>query len=145
VIAIGSAIISLGSIVATYFLWRRSGPSIRVTAFVSAADSAVHIEVISAGRMPVTVRRVELRDEWVMKSTTGGEQGSIQPLSRWSIDAAASLSLPVDLPPTNFIQLSVPVSQIVAQVGSQSTEVHVRAWAQRGDGGWNQSARIRVR
>lgn len=141
IIAAISAVISVISIAVTYALWFRSGPRLKVEAFVQAATGMVHIEVSSTGRLAATVRAVELRDETTLRPSTG----SIRPLSRWSVGASVNRTLPADLAPSSYLEGDVPV-QVVLDLAMRTSEVNVRAWAQRGDGQWFQSkTTVRVR
>jgi hypothetical protein len=71
VIALAGLVIALASIGVNWYLWHRAGPELRVTAFARAESGTLHIEVANSGRLPTTVRRIELRDYFVLW-TTGG-------------------------------------------------------------------------
>lgn len=131
--------LAAASLLLTWYLWTRSGAAIRVTAFVRAETSTVHIEVASTGRLTATVRELEIRDHWAIK--TSGVSPIPQP-SRWSRPAGADL--PVDIPPTGYLEADVSIAEIVDSARN-APQIEVRAWAQRGDGGWVKSKPVRVR
>jgi hypothetical protein len=80
IIGIIGIAIGLAGLLLTAFLWRRAGPRMQVTAFVRAETGAIHVEVASTGRIPVTVRQVEIRDHFTMTMSQGGRT---DPTSRW--------------------------------------------------------------
>jgi hypothetical protein len=143
-----AALISIG---VTYFLWFRSGPRLSISAFVRAETSSVHIEVTSTGRLTATLREVELRDYFVLRaaSTVGTGPPTTKPVSRWSMPvelrrAGAVQILPIDLAPDAFVEGDVNVRAILARQEGAS-EVHVYAWAQRGDRKWCASRPVRLK
>jgi hypothetical protein len=146
-----SLVLALTSICVTYLLWFRSGPKLTVNAFVRAETSSLHIEVASTGRLTATLREVELRDYFVLRGRSALVTGEVttHPVSRWSVPvtvrrAGAVQTLPVDLPPTAFVEGDVNVKEVLAmQAGA--FEVNVNAWAQRGDRKAYSSATVRVK
>jgi hypothetical protein len=148
IIAAAGLVIALGSIGLTWYLWQRSGPALRVGAFVRPETGTVRIEVASTGRLTATVRRLELRDQFVLK-TRGGYK--TEPISRWSIAVQPNelhpgepRTLPADLPPSAFLEGDVEV-QAVLDLAAGAPEVTVAAWAERGDGKWFASKPVRLR
>jgi hypothetical protein len=59
---ISGLVLAVGSLILTWYLWHRSGPKMKITAFVRAETGTVHIEVINSGRLTATVRQIVLRD-----------------------------------------------------------------------------------
>ena len=102
-------LIAVGSLLLTLYLWLRSGPVVRVSAFVRPETGMIRIEVANTGRLPATIRLLELRDQTVLK-VTGGQGGTAE-LSRWAIavplnDADTS----IELAPTAFVEVDYPAT-----------------------------------
>ncbi len=139
----GGLLLSAASIGLTLYLWYRSGPRLQVTVFVRAETSSIHIEVSNGGRMPATVKNLELRDHLVLRLTGGGAKTA--PAHRWTIRAFPNgVALPQELPPSGFIDSDVEV-RVVLDKAADAAEITVSAWAQRGDGKWYFSRSVRVR
>jgi hypothetical protein len=136
-------LIGLGSIAFTYYLWYRSGPRIRVSAFVKVESSAVRIEVRNVGRLAAIVSQIELRDFHVLARSY---QGNTLTTSRWTLSVQSDKGpLPQELAPTDFLVADVSVDAILVKADN-AREIVVRAWAQRGDGQWSQARdTVRVR
>jgi hypothetical protein len=134
--------VGLFSVALTAFLWFRSGPSVKVSAFVRAERAAVHIQVANTGRIAATIRRVELRDQTTVRGPSGGDTATF---SRWSIQVEFSADgMAVELAPTAFIEVEFPVADVLTQAAGAST-VKIAAWAERGDGKWSSSKPIQLR
>jgi hypothetical protein len=107
--------------------------------------SSVYLHVTSTGRLPVTVRRIELRDHFVLKVQGGSGNQTTTPVTRWKIDVSPHQGpLPTDLAPTSYIDADVVIADIVAAAGN-SSDIVARAWAERGDGVWVASQSLRIR
>ena len=148
-VAVAGLAVAIGGIALTWWLWRRSGPAIRVSAFVRLEHGGIHIEVASTGRLTVTVRQLELRDHLVLR--TSRERYETVPTSRWTMAVdlkerrpGQPTNLPIDLGPTAYVEADVPIGEVMKYVGT-ATEASVAAWAQRGDGKWISSKPIRIR
>lgn len=140
---IGAAgvLIGLASLGLTAYHWFRSGPTLRVGAFVRPESGTLRVEVTSTGRLPATVRLIEIRDVFVLKTQQGTET---VPTSRWTVPIHPTRELPVTLVPTDYIEADTDLSVVLANSGN-AREVTVAAWAERGDGRWYSSKPIRLR
>jgi hypothetical protein len=122
----------------TYFLWYRSGPHLKTTAFVRAETGTVHIEVSNVGRLAATVRNIELRDH--LRLSTQGNLSA--PTHRWTLRATPNgAALPCEVPPSGFIDSDVDIKSVLVEARNLS-EISVTAWAQRGDGKWYVSSPV---
>jgi hypothetical protein len=140
-IGIAGLVLAVAGIGLTAYLWWRSGPQLKVTAFVKAETGTVHIDVSSTGRITATVRRIELRDRFVLDSSVG----QTQPTSRWAITGYPNGEpLPRDLAPSAFLDCDIDVKEVLRRADG-APEVSVEAWVQRGDGRWFRSRSFRVR
>lgn len=79
VTGITGLVLAAASLTLTWYLWHRSGPKLKVTAFVRAETGTVHIEVVNAGRLTATIKQILLRDHLPVQ--TGNSRTSI---SRWT-------------------------------------------------------------
>jgi hypothetical protein len=142
VIGISGIALAAFSIALTWYLWHRSGPRLKVTAFVRAETGTVQIEVVNAGRLSATIRQIELRDHFVLR----GSAGSTEPTSRWAIPARArdGVDLPRELAPSAYLEADVDVKAVLEKADRAPTAT-VRAATQRGDGRWVWSKPFRVR
>lgn len=146
VIAVAGLLVALGSIAVTWYLWQRSGPTLRVSSFVRADRGTLHLEITNSGRMPAVVRRIEVRDYFRLRTTNEWTR----PVSRWGISlnpqrGAEQLSLPISLEPSSFVEADVEVARVFAKSDDEASEIAVRAWVQRGDGKWYTSRALRLR
>jgi hypothetical protein len=133
-------IVSLGL---TAFLWLRSGPVMKVTAFVRADHGTIQIGVANTGRITATVKRLELREQTVLQ-VHGGGSGTAA-FSRWSVPVELNPdNTAVELGPTGYIEVEYPVAALLKKSTGSAT-VTVAAWAERGDGKWHSSAPIQLR
>jgi hypothetical protein len=135
-------VVAVLGILLTWYLWRRSGASLAVTAFVRAETSSIHVEVASTGRLAATVRAIEIRDHFAVR--TPQQQRPVVQNSRWTLPVTSEASLPVELAPTAFIEADVQVADVLALTFG-ARDVEVCAWAQRGDGKWFGSKPLRLR
>lgn len=144
-LAIASLVLTLIGLIGGWILWQRSGPALRVSAFANLETSSVYVYVASTGRLPVTVRRIELRDHFVLKVEGGTGNSTTTPVSRWKIDVSPQQGpLPRDLAPTAFLDAHVPITEIVGAAGDASNIV-VMAWVERGDNAWTATQTVRIR
>lgn len=134
----GLAIGVLG-IALTLYLWRRSGPNLSITAFVSARTGSLRVTVTCNGRLATTVKRLVIADYFV---STVESKKTIT--SRWNLDVAPNDPLPQDLAPTGHLDVDVPVQSIFAKA-SDPGEVTVRALVQREGGKWTATRPLRIR
>jgi hypothetical protein len=142
-IGLAGVAVALASICLTAFLWRWSGPRIRIEAFMKPETGSVHLSVVSTGRLTVTVRALELRDEFVLK--VKGQNYRTEPISRWVIEVEPpGQPVPVKLAPTEYLEADVDVRSIFGRA-VDSREVTVTAWVQSGDGRWSSSKPLRLR
>jgi hypothetical protein len=142
-LAIAGIVIALASPMLGWYLWHRSGPGLRVSAFVSAQTGTVRITVTCSGRMATTVRTIELRD-WAVVS---GNQTNNTVVSRWVLAVPADPNDPtssVELAPTAYLEADVEVQKIIDN-SAGIPEVTVWARVQRGDGKWYATKPFRVR
>jgi hypothetical protein len=142
-------VLSLASLALTWYLWQRGGPVLRVTAFVKAESASIHIEVISVGRLPATVRAIELRDQTVLNPQASRSDRTV--LVRWTMPVVPldrdgnELTLPVeDLAPTAYLQADVPIGEVITKAqGAPRISVVAMAW--RGDNVVSSSGALRIR
>jgi hypothetical protein len=143
IIGIAGVLIGLGSLGLTVFLWQRSGAVIRVKAFVRPESGTVHIEVTNTGRLAATIKRLELRDQTILK-VSGGSGGEAA-FSRWSIGVPMNeTDSSVELAPTAYVEVDYPVHAVLDKAEGVTT-VTIAAWAQRGDGKWVSSPSVQLR
>jgi hypothetical protein len=96
-LAIAGIVIALVSPVFGWYLWHRSGPGLKVAAFVSGQTGTVRMTVTCSGRMATTVRAIELRDYLVVRNNQGG---NATVLSRWVLPVDPDdRTLPTELAP----------------------------------------------
>ena len=119
-----------------------------MTAFVRAEAGTIHIEVVSTGRMPVTLRKLELWDHLVLEAESGPK---IKPTSRWALAVplnpsphGAVRSTEISLLPTEVVVADFPISVALAAAGS-APSVTVVAWAGWGDDKSASSKPIQIR
>jgi hypothetical protein len=148
VIGIAGVLLALLSLGLTWYLWWRAGARMRVTAFVRAETGAIHVEIASTGRIAVTVRELEIRDFFTMRTDQGG---NTVPTSRWAhpitgrrVSTPSGDGLPAQLEPTASAFVDVPVAELLETAGTSPTVI-VAAWAQRGDGTWSSSKPLQIR
>jgi hypothetical protein len=142
-IGLALALLSLGL---QFYQWKRSGAAISVIAFVVAESASLRIEVASTGRLPVTVRALEVRDYFAIRQSQGGGTRDVVQTSRWSVPVQPYEGpLPQELAPTAFLTADVPVSGVLGQAAPGAPEVSACAWARRGDGKWFSSKPVRLR
>lgn len=148
---IGGAGIAIGiaSLALTWYLWQRAGARLRVTAFVKAESASVHIEVTSVGRLPATVRAIDLQERTVLNPQATRDNRSI--LARWTMPVTprdadgVDLSMPVeDLAPTAYLQADVPISEVITK-SQGAPSISVVALATRGDNVISSSRAVRIR
>jgi hypothetical protein len=131
-----AVVLGLASLGLTYFLWFRSGLALEVRAFTKFEAGSIHIEVVSVGRLPATLRHLELRDEVVTNSSS-------KTLNRWVIEVPLGAES-IDLAPTDFFPADVDV-KTVQDRSAGVPEVTLRAFATRGDGKVVSSKPVRFR
>jgi hypothetical protein len=147
-IALAGVALALAGIVVNWLQWHRSGPSLKVTAFVRAEAAAIRVEVASTGRLTATVRSVELREELIIP--TGSGRTGTQTITRWSIvvvptdTAPGAAPFPRDVAPSAHIEGDVEFARALEKAQG-APEISVRAWAQLGDGKWFSSKSLRLR
>jgi len=142
--------LSLAGLILTWYFWSRAGPQLRVTAFARLESGAIHIMVASTGRLPVTLRRLQIRDHFTVVLKSGASDRSV-PTSRWVLEVdLGRLSTPptqghsVELSPSASAEVDVPVQEILTKAGSAPT-VTVVVVAQRGDGKLVSSRPLQIR
>ncbi len=141
VLAVVGLVVAIAGVALTFLLWYRSGPRLRVTAFTRGETGTIHIEIASTGRLAATVRRIEIRDRFVLQTT----QGETQPTSTWIISVDPSGDpLPRNLAPTEFMEADIDVRTVLERAGA-GRDLTVQAWVQRGDGHWDTCGAFRVR
>jgi hypothetical protein len=135
-------VLAVGSLVLTWYLWHRSGPKLKVTAFVRAETGTVHIDVSNSGRLTATVRQILLRDHLSIPTSGTGTTA----ISRWAlqVEPASGDPLPREVAPSAYLEADVDVKTVLTKADGMST-VMVMAWAQRGDNKWVRSKPLRVR
>jgi len=139
-IAIISLVLALAAMGLSWYLWYRSGPRLAITCFVKADTGTIRINIANAGRLPATVRRIELRDRVVIQSG-----GSSQVLSHWAISTEPhGDSLPRPIEPTDFLEVDVEAKAALDKADGAEA-VTVQAFAQRGDNKWLHSKPIKIR
>lgn len=132
------AVINLGL---NFFLWHRAGPVLRVTVTIPFGSTRIRIRVANAGRLPLSLRRVELRDQLVI---TGNQAAG--PVTRWAIPAKSddeSTLLPFSLGPTEARDFSVDAATALAKADG-APQVTVAAWVERSDGVWYSSDSLKI-
>ena len=135
--AVGSAI----GIALTLVLWHRSGPLLRVKVVLPAGTQRIRIRVANVGRLPAVVRRVELRDRFVVSSP---QQTKIIP--RWVIALAADdnqTPFPITLSPTESRDFYVELEELQRRLQGVP-EATVDAWVLRTDDKWFSSKDLKI-
>jgi hypothetical protein len=94
---ISGLVLAVGGLVLTWYLWHRSGPKLKVTAFVRAETGTVHIDVSNSGRLTATVRQILLRDHLSIPTSGAGTTA----ISRWAlqVEPASGDPLPREVAP----------------------------------------------
>jgi hypothetical protein len=139
-LSIAGLAIGLLSIALTLYLWRRSGPNLSISAFVSARTGRMHVTVTCNGRLATTLKRLVIADYFVSIV-----DGKTTIASRWTLEVAPNdRALPQDLAPTAHLEADVPVQSIFAKA-SDPGEVTVRALVQREGGKWAATRPLRIR
>jgi hypothetical protein len=81
-IAIAGLVLSVLALAASLYQWRHSGPSLVLRAsctfgYVGPEDDLLKVEVISAGRLPVTISRVDLCTDYPRGYRPQGVRGPL--------------------------------------------------------------------
>jgi hypothetical protein len=140
VIAGAGLVVALGGLGLTAYLWFRSGPGLKVTAWMPL-QGGLHIQVASVGRFTAVVKVIELRDHFIIQTPAGRSQ----PMSRWSLPAMTQAQpLPRELAPSDFVEARVDTEEL-GRRAQDVPELIVTAWAQRGDGKWSSSKPIKIK
>jgi hypothetical protein len=140
VIAIIGLVLSVAGMALTWYLWQRSGPRLGVTCFAKIDTGSIRINIVNKGRLPATIRAVELHDYMVFQA--GNSKGVI---ARWAIPAQPiDGPFPRSIAPTEYIEIDVEAKEALDKAaGSQA--VTVQALVQRGDNRWLRSKPVKIR
>jgi hypothetical protein len=93
-VAVAALVLSVISLAFTAYQWRRSGPAL-VVKLMGLPIFGLHVEVVSSGRLPVTVRMVQL------ELTFSNGNHTYLPMDNFSHD------LPATLAPTDVLVASL--------------------------------------
>ena len=84
IIVVLGLLVAIAAVILTYYLWHRSGPDLKVNAFVRPETGSIRIDVISTAM----VRHIGLRDRVVITIPTGQGDSRTSSFHRWAMNVA---------------------------------------------------------